>query len=160
VDRSVIDRMQAAANAAIAPTAAPQQPPQQAHVQPQMAHAPQQHMAPYGHYPGMSPSMNMPGIMPQAPPAYMPAPAPQHVMPQSAPGLGQAQLWNRPAPPPHAPTPSVPAPETHSAEQQRSMLLQVLQLTPDQINALPPGERAVVEQLRQQLYGAIQRPTA
>jgi len=35
------------------------------------------------------------------------------------------------------------------------MLMQVLSLTPDQINALPPDERNAIQQLRNQFIGGI-----
>jgi len=38
---------------------------------------------------------------------------------------------------------------------QRQMLMQVLSLTPDQINALPTTERDAIQQLRNQFMGGI-----
>jgi len=38
---------------------------------------------------------------------------------------------------------------------QRQMLMQVLSLTPDQINALPPDERNAIQLLRNQFIGGI-----
>lgn len=78
---------------------------------------------------------------PQAPSA--PAPPTPVVPPTPAPA---------PAVAPAAPTPVPPAapPAPQLDEQQRQLLQQVLQLTPEQINALPPDQRASILQLKAQ----------
>ncbi len=37
------------------------------------------------------------------------------------------------------------------AEQQRNLIMQIMGMTPEQINMLPPGQREQVLQLRQQI---------
>ncbi|KAK0522247.1 hypothetical protein OC834_006356 [Tilletia horrida] len=117
-----------------APVPAPA-PPAPAHMPP-----PQQHMAPS-------------------------APPPQPLAPQAAPAMaktesgGPGAAANRlaAAAPPAAPaaaasagqTPAIPA---GLGEQQRALLMQVLKLTDEQINALPPEHKASIMQLKAQ-YG-------
>ncbi|KAH7410170.1 hinge domain of cleavage stimulation factor subunit 2-domain-containing protein [Phaeosphaeria sp. MPI-PUGE-AT-0046c] len=85
------------------------------------------------------PPVNYPGYPPQTstpqPPAHMPQPYAQPVPPQAQ-------------PPPQQQPPSM---------DQQAMYAQLLALTPDQINALPPDYRAQVLQLRQ-IIGAGGRP--
>ncbi|KAG9019144.1 hypothetical protein FRB90_005981 [Tulasnella sp. 427] len=59
---------------------------------------------------------------------------------------------------PRVPAPAAPPAPSAAAnipEDQKAMLLQILSLTPEQINALPPTERATVQQLRAQFMGAL-----
>jgi len=153
VDRSVIERMQSAAAAKV--VTQPPPPPMQPHM-PQVPHIPQQPIAPYGHYGQLPPTMNMQSMVPQVQPQpYIPA-APAQVISPPPSTMPQTNMWNRPPPPPQqvpAPTPSTP--DAQNADQQRAMLMQVLQLTPEQINQLPAGEKAVVEQLRSQLFNSL-----
>ncbi|KAM5536829.1 hypothetical protein V8D89_009547 [Ganoderma adspersum] len=84
---------------------------------------------------------------PQMPPPYYRGPPP--------PGP-PAPPAHMPAPTMHAPPPAPPAqlggmPEFDQA--QRDMLMQVLNLTPDQLNTLPPKERDQILQLRRQFGG-------
>lgn len=89
------------------------------------------------------------------PPAPAPVPPPANQYPQNYYG----------APPP-APAPNVPYPNYQTpppaappaapafpgvSPQQQAMIQQVLSLTPEQINGLPPNERAAIMQLRSQL---------
>ena len=60
-------------------------------------------------------------------------------MPPPPPGAAP----HRVAPPPAGLPPNLD-------EQQRQLLMQVLQLTPEQINALPPDQRASILQLKAQ----------
>lgn len=59
--------------------------------------------------------------------------------------LASPPLVSTSAPPPH-PSSGQPA-----VEQQRALIMQIMSLTPEQINALPPGQREQVLQLRAQL---------
>ncbi|SPO37531.1 related to Cleavage stimulation factor [Pseudozyma flocculosa] len=97
--------------------------------------------APYDYTGGPSATHTPPG------PYSRPAPTPPHGMARP-PGV---------APPP--PPPSAPAGAAgglgalagqNLGEEQRQLLMQVLQLTPDQINALPPDQKASIMQLKAQ----------
>ncbi|KAG2136042.1 hinge domain of cleavage stimulation factor subunit 2-domain-containing protein [Suillus clintonianus] len=100
------------------------QPQPQPHIPPPMSAPPPQSTAP--------PSM----YTHQQPPSHMSAPQ-------------QQQSWYRPPPPPHP----APMPDLSIDPAQRQMLMQVLSLTPDQINGLPPSEREAVQNLRNQFLG-------
>ena len=80
--------------------------------------------------------------MPGPPPAGMPGPG---GMPPPPPGAAPPGA----APPPAGPPPPAGLPPNLD-EQQRQLLMQVLQLTPEQINALPPDQRASILQLKAQ----------
>ncbi|KAG8877899.1 hypothetical protein FRB97_002933 [Tulasnella sp. 331] len=59
-------------------------------------------------------------------------------------------------PPPQAPPRSAPPPvqqQPDIPEEQKAMLMQILSLSQEQINALPPQERTTVQQLRAQFMG-------
>jgi len=92
---------------------------------------------------GMNPSIpptapSVPPMMPAGPPVSHPVVGPPVPM--------------QPAPVPmesSAPTPAPPQPPQLD-EQQRMLLQQVLQLTPEQIDALPPDQRASILQLKAQ----------
>ncbi|CAK9783169.1 RNA-binding domain-containing protein [Cutaneotrichosporon oleaginosum] len=96
-----------------------------------------------------------------APPAFRqpphpPQPQAAYAAPPPAPAYGYRQP---PAPAPAPPAPPALPPATQAAlaglpEEQKAMLMQVLQLTPDQINALDPEQQASVRQLRAQFLGA------
>ncbi|KAG1822400.1 hinge domain of cleavage stimulation factor subunit 2-domain-containing protein [Suillus variegatus] len=139
VDQSVLQRMlQATAGSGAAPgPGIPQQSPP-----PNAIPAPQPHMPPPMSGPPPA-STAPPSMFPhQQPPPHMPAPPPQ-------------QSWYRPpqhaVPPPH----SAPMPDLNIDPAQRQMLMQVLSLTPDQINGLPPSEREAIQNLRNQFLGGI-----
>lgn len=69
--------------------------------------------------------------------------------------MGQPNVSNSsPAPPPPPPVSSSSQP---AVEQQRALIMQIMSLTPEQINALPPGQREQVLQLRAQLQQQQQR---
>lgn len=86
------------------------------------------------------------GMNPTIPPA---APPSVPMMPTGPPPASHA-MANPPVPmEPSAPTPAPPQPPQLD-EQQRMLLQQVLQLTPEQINALPPDQRAGILQLKAQ----------
>ena len=97
----------------------------------------------------------------------MGAPMPPGAAPQPSPHPAMAAVAVQPPPPPMAaPVPTAAAPQPPQApkpaasnpvmavqnldEQQRQLLQQVLQLTPAQINALPPDQRASIMQLKAQ----------
>ncbi|CAE6467994.1 unnamed protein product [Rhizoctonia solani] len=110
---------------------------------------------------------NQPPPQQQAPPPAPPAPAPtnqyqqgyygapQQVappmpsMPSMPPMPPNSMYQSYQTPPPAAP-PAPPAFQGVSLQQQ-AMIQQVLSLTPEQINGLPPNERAAIMQLRSQL---------
>lgn len=145
VDQSVLQRMlQATAGSGAAPgPGIPQQPHHQMQYQQSPPiHQPQPHMPPPMSGPPPA-STAPPSMFPhQQPPSHMPAPPPQ-------------QSWYRPpqhaVPPPH----SAPMPDLNIDPAQRQMLMQVLSLTPDQINGLPPSEREAIQNLRNQFLGGI-----
>ncbi|KIM92324.1 hypothetical protein PILCRDRAFT_118578 [Piloderma croceum F 1598] len=92
---------------------------------------------------------------PSMPPAHLYQQQPQHPPPMN---LHQPPAFYRPPPPPQTvpqqgPPQTAPNPAIDPA--QRQMLMQVLSLTPDQINALPPDERNAIQQLRNQFIGGI-----
>ncbi|KAG9023309.1 hypothetical protein FRB95_013263 [Tulasnella sp. JGI-2019a] len=60
-------------------------------------------------------------------------------------------VYPPPQPPPCAPV--APAQQADIPEEQKAMLMQILSLSQDQINALPPQERTTVQQLRAQFMG-------
>ncbi|OCH92767.1 hypothetical protein OBBRIDRAFT_886010 [Obba rivulosa] len=151
VDPQILQRMLAAtagsapmqpppAAAAPAPVPAPYAQP------PPVQHAPQ-----YGNpYAAMPPPVHH-ATPPIPPPAsmYQHPPPPAHMQPVQPPPYGYrppppAAPQQQPAPPPAAPA----VPQFDPV--QRDMLLQVLNLTQDQINSLPPTEREQIQQLRQQ----------
>ncbi|KAI0689540.1 hypothetical protein BC835DRAFT_1368419 [Cytidiella melzeri] len=158
VDTAVLERMLAAttgAAAAIRPPAhmpAPSfhQPPPMHHPQPNFSQPPPGMGMPPPHLAGphhpTPPLPGTPGSMYPGPPqAHMPPPPPAH--------------YYR-GPPPPAPTPPIPAPTQGlppaAAPPQldpssRDMLMQVLNLTSEQVNSLPATERDQINQLREQL---------
>ncbi|OAX43721.1 hypothetical protein K503DRAFT_862003 [Rhizopogon vinicolor AM-OR11-026] len=144
VDQSVLQRMLQATTGSGASPAAISQTPHHAmsYQQPPPMHQPQPHMPPPMSVPP-PPSTAPPSMYPhQQPPSHMSAPP-------------QQQSWYRPpqhaVPPPH----SAPMPELNIDPAQRQMLMQVLSLTPDQINGLPPSEREAIQNLRNQFLGGI-----
>ncbi|KAG8702867.1 hypothetical protein FRC08_003198 [Ceratobasidium sp. 394] len=102
---------------------------------------------------------------PAAPPSYPPAPPapapsiPPHMYQQSR---QQQQQQNAPTPPPPQPAyqsrgPPPPQVQTQApapmglAPEQQAMIQRLAMLTPDQIAALPPADRAALLELRRQL---------
>lgn len=145
VDQSVLQRMlQATAGSGAPPGPGISQQPHHPmqYQQPPPMHQPQPHMPPPMSAPPPA-STAPPSMYPhQQPPSHMPAPP-------------QQQSWYRP--PPHAAPPPHPAPmpDLNIDPAQRQMLMQVLSLTPDQINGLPPSEREAIQNLRNQFLGGI-----
>jgi len=92
-------------------------------------------------------------------PTMPPSMPPAHLYQQHPPPMTMPPPFYRPPPPPSQPTlqqGSPPAPpNTNIDPAQRQMLMQVLSLTPEQINALPPDERNAIQQLRNQFIGSI-----
>ncbi|KAG8718134.1 hypothetical protein FRC09_013112 [Ceratobasidium sp. 395] len=107
--------------------------------------------------PSSIPSYPPPSSAPPYPPASQPQPQPQapsippHMYQQSRP---QQQPATPPVqsrgPPPPQPQPAAPAPMGLAPEQQ-AMIQRLAMLTPDQIAALPPADRAALLELRRQL---------
>jgi len=161
VERSVIQRMQDAAKAAQPPAPAPAPAYQQG--------------PPYSQYPPPMPGLGMPPPMPPSQShQFMPTPATSGTptisqtnpyYQQQAPSQVPPSLYQQAVPPPQ--TPSQPIAGTSGpssaipadAEQQRNLLLQLLQLSPDQVNTLAPNDRAVIEQVRNQLLGGARPAT-
>lgn len=144
VDQSVLQRMLQATAGSGAPPPGISQPSHHAmqYQQPPPIHQPQPHMPP---------PMSVPPPASTAPPSMYPHQQPPSHM--SAPP--QQQSWYRPpqhaVPPPH----STPMPELNIDPAQRQMLMQVLSLTPDQINGLPPSEREAIQNLRNQFLEGL-----
>ncbi|KAF9476034.1 hypothetical protein BDN70DRAFT_914686 [Pholiota conissans] len=173
VDSVILDRMLATSRGGAAPPVAPQAPnrptPMPMGGMAPPAHMP--HMAP-AHYPPQMPpfppqqALHHPQPM-QAPPPMAAPPAPAmyaHPPPQQMPPAQQG--YYRPPPPPAtavqpptapkaalAPPAAAPAPEI--SEAQRTMLMQVLSLTPEQIEALADTEKAAIMQLRTRFMGTL-----
>ncbi|KAF9045242.1 hypothetical protein BJ165DRAFT_1415368 [Panaeolus papilionaceus] len=162
VDSAILERMLASSRG---PTVAPAQS-QAAPVPVPAARAPM----PPPHIPAHYPP-HMPPFPPQhvsMPPPAAPTPAvPPMYPPHMAPPVNQ-QYYRPPVPPAAAPVAApvpvaAPAPKAAQAlapnavpevnENQRMMLMQVLSLTPEQINALGEAERATIMQLRSQFMG-------
>ncbi|KAH9929032.1 uncharacterized protein BXZ73DRAFT_102184 [Epithele typhae] len=129
-----------------APTPAPYAPPPNMYGIPPPVPA-QHQMPPPNMYAQPSPQMPPPPTGPagyyRPPPSLVP-PVPVHAqqLPQQPPPNMYAQ------PPP--PVPAAPAAAPDLGQQQRDMLMQVLSLTPEQLNGLPPKERDQIMQLRRQ----------
>ncbi|KAF4603204.1 hypothetical protein EYR40_000354 [Pleurotus pulmonarius] len=164
VDPAILQRMLSATTSG---SAAP--PPPQAPSTPAVPpHA--SHMPPPPHLPNFPPQ-HQPYAAPQMPPASTPRyhpPPPMPVPPPSAMFTHQPPLqqpapqispYYRPPPPAPSATPPARAPQVPALpdmdEAQKNMLLQVLSMTQEQINALPPTERNAIQQLRSQLGGGI-----
>ncbi|KAI0356982.1 hypothetical protein OH77DRAFT_1452035 [Trametes cingulata] len=178
VDPAILNRMLAATGASVPsvappPPAAPQVPPPAQYMQPPPA-IPQQQPPPM--YPSAIPPPSqtpvhhqappVPNMYAQPPPQMQPPPYYRPPPPSAPPAM--PQHLQQPAPshipgqhPMHVPPPSAmqappqapPAqpPAVPDFDQtQREMLLQVLRLTPDQLNSLPPTEREQIMQLRRQ----------
>lgn len=73
---------------------------------------------------------------------------PQARPPYGQQGYGGAQAQQQQAPP--ASDPAAALAGQNLPEEQKALLMQVLQLTPDQINALPPDQKASILQLKAQ----------
>ncbi|KAH9058036.1 hypothetical protein EDB83DRAFT_2389579 [Lactarius deliciosus] len=145
VDPAILQRMLAATNpghpvSAPAPTPAP---------------APAPHLAPA---PSTIPQLTQTGMHPpyhgapppQIPPSFYPPQIPVH--PSPAPPPQQQQHMSYYGVPQFPPPPAAPAAAIDSIDpSQKAMLLQVLRLTQEQINQLPPAERDAILALRSQL---------
>jgi len=167
LDEQIITRMQAAAAAASRPAppnvptpalSVPPQPPFPPNLYsqgPQHLHQGQPPM------PMSNPSMTVPPPMhghgqPQMPPMppYGAQAPPPHIPPNHIP---QSQPSYYQPPPPHPSSTPNPAQaqvqqDVHIDPQQKAMLLQVLGMTPEQINALDPTARDTVNRIRSQFY--------
>ncbi|KLO15555.1 hypothetical protein SCHPADRAFT_902322 [Schizopora paradoxa] len=137
-----------------------------------------------GQPPAPPPPQAAPPHVPTPQPAMPPMPPPYPFYNQPPPGMppGPPGFYRPPPPPgvpmagvpPHVPTPPMPPPPPPqmpgppaSAQpagppqppaidpQQRDMLMQVLRLTQEQINALPPNDREAVQSLRNQYMGLV-----
>ncbi|CAL1709638.1 unnamed protein product [Somion occarium] len=144
------------------------------HAPPHALHAPIQHPQPaFGHPPSISGAHGMPQVVPTPP---VPTHTPSHAQLYGAPPPPSAQhmgpppmpYYRPPMPAQHQPPPPQPqiqqppaqihAPQAAPAQQAplpidpaaKEMILQVLRLTPEQVNQLPPVEREQLNQLRKQ----------
>ncbi|TFK40680.1 hypothetical protein BDQ12DRAFT_679850 [Crucibulum laeve] len=170
VDPAILQRM-LAATAGPAPTPVP--PPMGMQHRPPMPppmHLQQQQPPPHFQAPppmhGMPPfpptGLQQPQPVPGIQPPPMSAPPPSAMFPhhqQPMPGMPPMPSYYRPPPQPSQ-QPQAPPPQQSSvtpeiSESQRSMVMQVLSLTPDQINALPETERQAILQLRAQFMGTL-----
>ncbi|RXW13199.1 hypothetical protein EST38_g12657 [Candolleomyces aberdarensis] len=111
---------------------------------------PPSHMQPpphaYAQPPGMPPYL--PPTMPTPPPSSSMYAQPPPQMPPAA------QSYYRP-PPPGMPGLPSPAQAPEVSDQQRDMIMQVLSLSQDAINTLPPDQKATIMQLRNQFMGGM-----
>ncbi|KAH9077967.1 hypothetical protein EDB83DRAFT_2637308 [Lactarius deliciosus] len=122
---------------------------------PTPAPAPAPHLAPA---PSTIPQLTQTGMHPpyhgapppQIPPSFYPPQIPVH--PSPAPPPQQQQHMSYYGVPQFPPPPAAPAAAIDSIDpSQKAMLLQVLRLTQEQINQLPPAERDAILALRSQL---------
>lgn len=153
VDPTILQRMLASTTGAPAPGAVP--PPQQ--LPPPAAYPPPVHHAqpPYG-APSMPP-MPPPPVAP-TPPMYSHAPPMPHMMNPTP--VQPPPYYRAPPPPAPVPAPAQPPPGPAPLSQpqggpnfdpvSRDLLAQVLSLTPEQVNSLPPMERDQIQHLRNQ----------
>ncbi|KAG8944748.1 hypothetical protein FRC04_001563 [Tulasnella sp. 424] len=135
IDPTTLQRMIASSNQGGVPSAPPtgpqyRAPPPAAPIPPPTAPAQPQYYGTVG--------------VPPAPPVPTAPAYPANFPPPTVP---------RVAPPAAAPT--QPSASANIPEDQKAMLLQILSLTPEQINALPPTERTTVQQLRAQFMGTM-----
>lgn len=160
VDSAILQRMleaTAGGGGAVAPSA-PLRPP----VPPHLQH-PMYSQMPYGAPPPLQQPQPVQGMPPPPPP--MPVPPPSAMFP---PGMPVPPYYRPPPPtqaqplPPAQPSAPATGPQgagLHSApdisDSQRLMLVQVLNLSQDQINALPETERQAIVQLRSQFMGPL-----
>lgn len=114
--------------------------------------------APAGYPPPAFPAYPPPPPAAAGYPPYPPAPAPPFRPPPPPasyntppPQTSTPQPFYPPAPPPLPP--ATQAALAGLPEDQRTMLVQVLQLSTEQVNALDPAQQASVKQLRQQFLG-------
>jgi len=155
VDPTVLNRMLAATASSNPQTSAPPHAPAQPHYPPQPVHHPQPG---YGAHPVPPPHLANQPLGGTPPNSMYPPPQNPHMPPpaQLPPYYGRP-----PPPPPVAPQQSMPPPQPQGPPQipnpmgydaaQRDMLAQVLALTQEQINSLPPMERDQIIQLRKSL---------
>ncbi|KAH9916913.1 hinge domain of cleavage stimulation factor subunit 2-domain-containing protein [Fomitopsis serialis] len=126
-----------------------QHPPFPPHLQSNIpqTHTPVHHPTPPVPPPSMfpPPSAHLSHTQAQAPPYYRPPPPPS--MPVQVAPVSQ--------PPPIQPSANPPPVAPALDPAQRDMLMQVLNLTQDQINSLPPAEREQIQQLRKQFGIAV-----
>ncbi|KAG6380171.1 hinge domain of cleavage stimulation factor subunit 2-domain-containing protein [Boletus reticuloceps] len=139
VDQAVLQRMLQATVGSSAPSGPPQPPLPQL---PTYQQPPTLHPTP----PVLQPQLSVPPLV-TGPSMYQQPPhMPQHAYYRPPPPP-------QPAPPAQAPPSSVP--DLNIDPAQRQMLFQVLSLTQDQINGLPPTERDAIQALRNQFMGGI-----
>ncbi|TFK31498.1 hinge domain of cleavage stimulation factor subunit 2-domain-containing protein [Crucibulum laeve] len=165
------------------PVQAPPRPPVSAppHFQQQQAPHYPPHPPPHGMPPFPPSGLHQPQPIPGMGPPPMSAPPPsamfghhqqQHMsqgmlpppMPpyhrqnptQSQPHIAPLPMHSA-SPPMHAPPRQQPAPQTvpEISDAQKTMILQVFNMTEDQINALPETERKAIQQLRSQFLGTL-----
>ncbi|KDQ50939.1 hypothetical protein JAAARDRAFT_73906 [Jaapia argillacea MUCL 33604] len=169
LDEAIVTRMQAAASSSRPPPPqVPMPPPHLAppphmYAQPPPMHQPQPMMPPPMMHPGQPPMQAMPPgppppgmythhqhVPPPPPPQYYQPPPQQQQQPPQGPGQGQQQ----------AQAAAAQVQQDGSIDPaQKAMLLQVLQMTPEQINALEPSARATVNQIRDQIINRQPQPT-
>ncbi|EDR10275.1 uncharacterized protein LACBIDRAFT_178467 [Laccaria bicolor S238N-H82] len=132
VDQAILQRMLEATGAGAVGRGPP--PPHAPPAARPLMPVPPPHLQ-HGHLP--LPSHYPPSQMPPFPPQAAPVPPPMAPTTPQPPQQPQAQ----------------PAPEI--SDSQRTMLMQVLSLTQEQINALPDAERSAILQLRNQFMGGL-----
>ncbi|KAG8789054.1 hypothetical protein FRC12_013918 [Ceratobasidium sp. 428] len=132
------------------PSSAPPYPPSSAPPYPPTA-------VPSYPSPSSIPSYPPPSSAPPYPPAPQPQPQPQPKAPSIPPHMYQQSrqastppVQSRGPPPSQPPPAAAPVPMGLAPEQQ-AMIQRLAMLTPDQIAALPPADRAALLELRRQL---------
>ncbi|TFK75638.1 hypothetical protein BDN72DRAFT_448303 [Pluteus cervinus] len=146
VDSAILQRMLEATGAASAPPPGPGAPraPVAPHLQPHAPPPPQSAQYPTPMYP------QPPGFQTSLPPQTAPA-NPMYPPQALPPAYYRPQTQAQPSIPPSQPAQAPPAiDETH-----RAMLMQVLNMPQEQVNALPEAERAAIIQLKSQFLGSI-----
>ncbi|KAN0064803.1 hypothetical protein ACQY0O_001860 [Thecaphora frezii] len=152
VDPAILQRILAASGtvppAAVAAAAGP--PPSAAPMAPGLAYgAPSMGTGTPPHHGVPSGPAAPIGRAPPAPYDYSGGPPATHTPPGPYGRPMATPSHAAPRPPGVAPPPP-PAAGQNLGEEQRQLLMQVLQLTPDQINALPPDQKASIMQLKAQ----------
>ncbi|GJJ07848.1 hypothetical protein Clacol_002054 [Clathrus columnatus] len=153
VDPAILHRMIAATNPGSMSGPPPPQtmqhgvPPPPVHPTPTPASALPPHLLPSHAQPPYPPHQ-------PTPPAYSTPPPSTHLGYPPPPSVTHSQppFYHPPPPPPPPPSvpPAQPAPASSAEavpEAQRAMLMQMLSLSNEQINALPPNERQAIQQL-------------
>ncbi|KAF8240990.1 hypothetical protein L208DRAFT_1427248, partial [Tricholoma matsutake] len=171
VDSAILQRMLEATSGGGAPSGPLPSRPSIPMPPPQVHPPPHFPPPPHAGYP--PPSLQQPQPVPSFPPMSAPPPSAMFMHHPHPPGMPPIPPYYRPPPPaqPVPPTQQQPPPQQATqppiqqqpasqgaqeiSDTQRAMLMQVLSLTQEQINALPDQERGAILQLRSQFMGTL-----